>query len=158
MPKQTQTPGDLAQAVSVAVDLLSRRDHYKQELLLKLQQRGFYPEVLELAVQRCEAEGWLREANYARIYVRQRAHKGYGPKRIQQELQQRGISSVDRQLAFESLEQEECFDWFESAKCQKEKKFGLEVASDFRLKQKQQAYLYGRGFSSEQIRYACLGE
>lgn len=146
------------QARKIAVDLLSRRDHCRLELLQKLQQRGFSTEQGSEAVAYCVENLWLNEASYARGYVRQRASKGYGEVRIRQELQQREISDEDIANAFAELEQEHELDWFESAKQVRQKRFGVELPQEMKLRQKQQAYLYRRGFSSEQIRYACSDE
>lgn len=148
----------LEQAKKVAVDLLSRREHCRLELKQKLLQRGFSSELIIQTIAYCLENQWLNEANYARIFVRQRALKGYGPSRIRQELQQCELGETDVMAAFNELEQEAEVDWFESAKWVREKRFGSSWPNDFKQQKKQQAYLYRRGFNTEQIRYACSNE
>nr|WP_285817758.1 regulatory protein RecX [Echinimonas agarilytica] len=147
----------MQQAVKTAVDLLSRRDHCRRELLTKLHQRGFPQTVAVQALNRCENERWLCETRFAESYVRIKAGKGYGPSRIRQELLMKDVSELDVEAGFRALCDDE-HDWFESAKNQRIKHFGHMPASESKLRQKQQRYLFNRGFTSEQIRYACNDE
>lgn len=142
------------QACKIAMALLSRRDHCQSELLQKMKLRGFSEDLAQIAVEYCQKHGWLNEANYARVYVRQRAQKGYGARRIYQELQQRVLDEDDISLAFSEFDQEHEWDWFESARHAREKRFGLTRAAEYKEKQKQKAWLYRRGFCSDEIEYA----
>lgn len=147
-------PSSLEVAVQSATAILARRDHCRQELISKLQQRGFKPGVIADTIAYCQQQNWLNEAEYTRIYLRARSAKGYGLARIKQELQQKGIGADDLQLAVAEYD----FDWFELALQQRIKRFGETWPDDFKARQKQQNYLYRRGFNQEQIRYACFGE
>ncbi|MBW8189758.1 recombination regulator RecX [Neiella marina] len=154
LPFKDVDPHSLPEAVQSASAILARRDHCRQELSLKLQQRGFHPETITQTLQYCEQQNWLNEAEYARIYVRVRSERGYGPLRVRQELLQKCVPSDDIEQAFNEFEG----DWFELARDQRIKRFGDFWPDDFKLKLKQQNYLYRRGFDQEQIRYACTNQ
>src|SRR6476646_11114837 len=70
---------------------LSRRDYTQQELLQKLKIKGYSfvdgQKVLDELVQ----EKIVNEARLIEYYIESRRKKGYGPLRITQELQTRGI-------------------------------------------------------------------
>jgi regulatory protein len=52
----------------------------------------------------------------------------------------------------QSAMQEAEIDWFQLAKEQREKKFGLKKPEDFKEKARQMRFLFGRGFETETIR------
>jgi regulatory protein len=52
----------------------------------------------------------------------------------------------------QSAMQEAEIDWFQLAKEQREKKFGLKKPKDFKEKARQMRFLFGRGFETETIR------
>ena len=103
------------------------------------------------------AQNWVNETTYAKQYLRMRAYAGMGLQRIRQELKQKGISDTDFASALMLFEEEE-FDWFLSAKEQRQKKFGEPIPLDAKQRQKQQRYLFNRGFCTPQIHYACSGD
>ena len=74
-----------------ALALLDKRDYSRAELLRKLLEKGI-PEVeATAAVDRLTELGFVDDARYAPIIVRHYAAKGYGARRVQQELARRGI-------------------------------------------------------------------
>ena len=89
---------DLERAVSSrrafnkAVDLLSRRDHSVKELSVKLRQRGFTDEI-EVALEKLSSYGYLDDERFARNFANELVRiKGYGKRRIEEELYRKGIS------------------------------------------------------------------
>ncbi|MBD1389163.1 regulatory protein RecX [Neiella sp. HB171785] len=148
---KNQLCNSLPVAVQAATAILSRRDHCRKELFQKLQLRGFDTDIIAQTIQYCVEQNWLNEAEYARIYTRLRAERGYGANRIRQELQQKGLDSGLIQQALMAFEG----DWFELALLQRQKRFGEFWPTEFKLQQKQQRHLFQRGFSQEQIHYAC---
>ena len=74
-----------------ALALLDRRDYSRAELLKKLLEKGEDEAEATAAVDRLEELGFVDDARYAPIVVRHYAAKGYGARRVQQELARRGI-------------------------------------------------------------------
>jgi len=154
------------------VSLLARREHSRYELREKLlkslpnndcgQSEHLIDEALEWVVDM----GYLDEQRYADMVLRSRVAKGYGAQRVRQELSQKRVAPEIVQASFESCD----VDWYELAKSVFERRFvsvgesagesiGENVSSLERakLKAKQQRFLYGRGFSSDEIQYAIDG-
>ena len=74
-----------------ALALLDRRDYSRAELLKKLLEKGVDEAEATQAVDRLAELGFVDDARYAPIVVRHYAAKGYGARRVQQELARRGI-------------------------------------------------------------------
>ncbi len=76
-----------------ALDLLSRRDHFRRELEDKLRRRDLPDEEIEAAITRCEELGLIDDERVAERFVEVRAaSRGWGPRRLAAELQQRGLT------------------------------------------------------------------
>jgi len=74
--------------------LLALRDHFRAELESKLLRRGFLPEEVETALDRVTALGYLDDARTAARFVEVHAvRKGWGRRRLEQELRRRGAPS-----------------------------------------------------------------
>jgi len=83
-------------AYQTALDLLSRRDHFRRELVEKLRTRNFPAGELEDSIARCEELDLLNDERVAHRFVEVRAaDRGWGPHRLAAELRQRGLSSDD---------------------------------------------------------------
>ncbi|WP_323754516.1 regulatory protein RecX [Marinobacter sp.] len=137
-------------ARSVALRLLARREHSRQELSLKLRQRKLEQPVIELVLDEYEQEGWLDDHRFAEVYSRQRIDAGYGPIRIMSELQQRGVHFLPDCVA-EKTDAE----WVRAAAELREKRFGLNrLSDDLSEKLRQARFLARRGFSSAQVERA----
>ncbi len=104
-------PGSVEAAKQKALSLLDRRDYSRAELLRKLAEKGFADAAAEAAADRLVSLGIVDDARYAPIVVRHYAAKGYGARRIRDELQRRGIPKElwDAALA-EMPEQDETVD------------------------------------------------
>lgn len=125
-----------------ALNLLARREHSQQELRAKLLVREFAREEIEQVLQILKKENLQSDARFAESYARMRINRGYGPLRISQELQQRGINN---DLIAENLAQDKEF-WLEKMNEVKHKKFGSKIPKDFVEKAKQLRFLQYRGF------------
>jgi regulatory protein len=80
----------------IAIDLLSRRDHFRRELVEKLRQRGVAEGDIEDAVARCEKLDLINDRRVAERFVEVRAaDRGWGPHRLESELRKRGIEAAD---------------------------------------------------------------
>ena len=83
-------------AYQAALDLLSRRDHFRRELVEKLRQRDFPADEIEDAIGRCEELDLLNDERVAQRFVEVRAaERGWGPHRLAAELRRRGLSADD---------------------------------------------------------------
>jgi len=131
----------------VAMDLLARREHGRVELTRKLRQRGAPPDLIEPALDRLCEQGLLSESRYLESYVRSRAHAGYGPLRIREELSQRGLPKADIEQAL----RDSGFDWAEQLRDLWQRKFAGQIPADARERAKQGRFLSYRGYSLEMI-------
>ncbi len=87
-------------AYQTALDLLSRRDHFRFEMVEKLRQREFSPADIDEAVARCEEFGLLNDERVAQRFVELRAvDRGWGPHRLAAELRRRGMAAEDANRA-----------------------------------------------------------
>lgn len=66
--------------------MLARREHSQLELTQKLTQKGFQERDIELLLEEFVQLGWQSDQRFAESYSRSRVHKGFGPVRIQYEL------------------------------------------------------------------------
>ena len=136
--KTTQTT-----AKATAVRLLARREHSAYEITQKLVQREFEAEEIRATIETLINDGWLSDERYAQSYIRMRQMKGFGPLRIKQELQERGVaeSLLDQYLNTGDD------DWLESLRQQYDKKFRNKKINDYADKAKRIRFLQYRGFS-----------
>ncbi|MCG8316308.1 MAG: recombination regulator RecX [Pseudomonadales bacterium] len=135
-----------------AVGLLSRREYGANELRQKLSGKGEAPDV-DAVIQWLQASGLQSDERFARVYVRSKAQRGYGPQRIRQEMQQKKLCSETIELAFEACDE----DWYELALAVYQKKFRSplsETKDPYKDKAKRQRFLLYRGFTAEQFAYA----
>lgn len=91
-------------AFNKAVDLLSRRDHSSGELLQKLRQKG-YADGAQEALEKLAEYGYIDNRRFAFNYASELVRlKGFGKRRVSQELFKKG---VERQIIDEVLEEVE---------------------------------------------------
>ena len=92
-------------AYNKGLDLLSRRPHGTKELIKKLCEKGHEKESAEKACDRLLELGLLNDEEFAGILANELyERKGYGVKRIKQELAFRGIDREIAENAIESLD------------------------------------------------------
>ncbi len=81
-------------AYQTTLDLLSRRDHFRRELVEKLRTRNFPANEIEDSIARCEELDLVNDERVAQRFVEVRAaERGWGPHRLAAELRKRGISA-----------------------------------------------------------------
>jgi len=132
----------------IALRLLTRREHSCFELRRKLQERGYSLDQINPELELLIEQGLLSDSRFADCYLRARAGKGYGPVRIEMELQQRGVTAG---IIGETLDKAD-IDWLELAQQVRRKRFGAKIPTDFPARARQMQFLHYRGFNSEQIR------
>ena len=138
-------------ALNTALRILTRRDHSRYELTRKLKQRGYSREVIDEALSSCERLDYINDERTARVYIRQLKRKAYGKKRIQLELNKKGlrgdrIASILDQNVSEADERETA----ERIVKKNSKRFEREKDLQKR-RDKIYRFLQARGFSREII-------
>ena len=129
------------------LDLVSRREHSRHELMQKLNQR--FPEtmpIIEEALDKLSINNILDDERFAEMYLNSRARKGFGPKKIEMELYSKKVDSAFVNNAIEAYK-----NWNENAANELQKKFKGNKPIDYQSKMKQKQFLYNRGFSSQII-------
>ena len=130
-----------------ALDLVSRREHSRHELMQKLDKR--YPEtspIIEEVLDKLEGNKILDDERFAEMYLNSRARKGFGPKKIEMELYSKKVDSMLIDNAIEAYES-----WTENAENELKKKFKGVEPTDYNSKMKQKQFLFNRGFSTQII-------
>lgn len=143
-----------ARVRGAAFDLLARREHSRQELVVKISRRfarrpelGVSTELIESVLMTIAEEGLQSDQRYLESFIRSRIQQGYGPLRIAQELKQKKITAEQ----FETLLDSRSPEWIERAKVVKDRKFSSGKAADQKEKAKQMRFLQYRGYSLDQI-------
>lgn len=151
---QLEASGKRSEGRVKAAQLASGRMMSRKELADKLNRKGIAPNTAEEAVEWLTSLGAVDDAAYAGVIARHYAASGYGPGRVRQELQKRG---VPRELWDDALSQlpdsADAIDGF------LKKKLGGRTPDRAALKKLSDALLR-RGFSWSDIRPALnrLGE
>ena len=130
-----------------ALDLVSRREHSQYELIQKLNKR--FPEsmpIIEEVVKKLAVNNILNDERFAEMYLNSRARKGFGPKKIEMELNFKKVDSSFIAIAIAEYES-----WTENAQNELLKKFKGVKPTDYNSKMKQKQFLFNRGFSSQII-------
>ncbi|PNF09729.1 recombination regulator RecX [Enterobacter cancerogenus] len=157
MSEPTSRRPAYARLLDRAVRILTVRDHSEQELRRKLaapvmskngpEEIDATAEDYDRVIAWCYEQNYLDDDRFASRFLASRGRKGYGPARIRQELNQKGISreSIDKTLR-------ECdLDWSEMAREQAIRKYGEPLPREFSEKVKIQRFLLYRGFLMEDI-------
>lgn len=103
MTESTSRRPAYARLLDRAVRILAVRDHSEQELRRKLaapimgkngpEEIDATAEDYERVIAWCHEHGYLDDSRFVARFIASRSRKGYGPARIRQELNQKGISA-----------------------------------------------------------------
>jgi len=137
-----------AELEQAAIRLLAIREHSRAELRRKLQSRCETPALLEQVLDGLEQQDYLSDARFVEQYVSSRKLKGFGPVRISQELQERGVASTLIDAATDPGDSE----WLNLIHQCCRRKFGDSSPTDFRERARRARFLEYRGFPCELIR------
>ncbi|MFP2238563.1 recombination regulator RecX [Pseudescherichia vulneris] len=146
-----------ARLLDRAIRILAMRDHSEKELRRKLvapvltkngpEPIDAPPEEVDKVVAWCQESNYLDDARFTRQFIASRSRKGYGPARIRQELNQKGISRTDIEQAMYDCD----IDWMALARDQALRKYGEPLPTAFAEKVKVQRFLLNRGYLMEDI-------
>ncbi len=134
-------------AKSVAVRLLSRREHSTYEIRDKLLQRDFDEVEVEQALVELQQGDWLSDERYAEAYIRMRQQKGFGPIRIAIELNERGVKESIVDTYLHAGEES----WRQTLLNMYEKKYKNTAVDDYNEKAKRIRFMQYRGFALDMI-------
>ena len=134
-------------AKSVAVRLLSRREHSAFEIRDKLAKREFDSSEIEQAIVELIQGDWLSDERFAEAYIRMRQLKGFGPIRISIELNERGVKESIVETYLHAGETS----WSQTLVEQYKKKYKNKAIEDYSDKAKRIRFLQYRGFSLDNI-------
>jgi regulatory protein len=138
---------DLKALEKSALNCLSRREHGRAELTLKLIQRGFAVSDVEETVSRLAEKDYLSEKRFVEMLMRSRQQRGVGPVRVQAELEKKGVASS---LIAELLDRHDSI-WNEAAEQAYNKKYGDSIPENTEDKLKRMQHLRYKGFTQAQI-------
>ncbi|MFP2420733.1 recombination regulator RecX [Pseudescherichia vulneris] len=146
-----------ARLLDRAIRILAMRDHSEKELRRKLvapvltkngpEPIDAPPEDVDKVVAWCQESHYLDDVRFTRQFIASRSRKGYGPARIRQELNQKGISRTDIEQAMYDCD----IDWMALARDQALRKYGEPLPTAFAEKVKVQRFLLNRGYLMEDI-------
>lgn len=143
---------ELARVRKAAYAMLARREYGCQELAQRLRDKGHEAPLIELVVAQLVAERMLSDERFVDAFVRSRSSRGYGPRRIEAELHQRGVDDELAEGRLAAGPSEECDDWVARAEQVRCRKFGEALPKEFPERARQMRYLEYRGFTHDQIR------
>ena len=130
------------------MNFLARREHTNKEIYEKLKNRVEDLNLLREEITKLMDEGLIDNKRFAEQYIYSRSTKGFGPLRIEQELNKRG---VDQKISQELLNSK---DWSNFAKLALQKKKGRNILVDGKDILKIKRFLNYRGFNNFHIEEA----
>ena len=119
---------DRAQLEAAALRLLADREHSRAELRRKLSRRTDDRALLEQVLDQLEEQDALSDRRFVEGYLDSRRRRGFGPRRVRQELQEKGAA---RELIQEWLDESDPA-WDEALAEAVRKKYGDHPPKDFR--------------------------
>lgn len=157
MTEATSRRSAYSRLLDRAVRILAMRDHSEQELRRKLaapvmgkngpEDIDATPEDYDKVIAWCIESRYLDDDRFVQQFISSRSRKGYGPARVRQELNQKGISREAVERAMRECE----IDWAALARAQAIRKYGEPLPVGFSDKVKVQRFLLYRGYLMEDI-------
>lgn len=139
------TPLSGSRLRALAFALLAKREYSQSKLRLKLLELGAVEDELDSLLAELAENNYQSDERMAGMVMRSQIRQGKGPQRIKMALKKHDI---DQEYILDDLKE---VDWFEEALQLKIKKFGLDVATDPKLKAKQVRFLQYRGYAMDVI-------
>ena len=132
-------------ALNQAVKLLSGRPCSKTEISRNLKHHHFAEEVISLVIYKLEKEKILDDQEFSRLWISHRIEK-YGPRRIRQELRNKGIPDAVSDSSFSRLNEED--ELVHATAIARKTLLKIDPAEDpWKKKQKTVSALVRKGFS-----------
>ena len=93
-------------ALEYAVSLLAARPYAEAELSSRLRRLGYRPTTCEMVIYKLRRHALLNDTDFAQQWAAAKAARNLGPRRIAQELRQKGVSREDADAALAGLDTE----------------------------------------------------
>jgi regulatory protein len=148
-PGPTQANSEEA-AFQRALKILSYRSRSQAEMRHKLTELGYSRAIAERTLEKLADLNYLNDESFARNWAQSRTRsRGYGAKRLEQELKAKGIEpGLRRRVIGEACDRETERN---NAKRLLERKFRDEPLNDPKILRRAVAFLQRRGYSGETI-------
>ncbi len=130
------------------LDLLSRREHSKHELISKLERRVDSPDKLVQEIEKLTVQNLQSDERFSESYILSRYNSGFGPTRIKYDLLTRRVTESVINNAFKELD----LNWIEKLEKENLKKYGKENPKSMQELSKRIKFFIQRGFEEEMIR------
>jgi len=138
------------QALPWALRYLSYRPRSELEVKNFLSQKGCEPQVIAAVIAKLRSLNYLDDLSFAQIWARSRLEsRGYGPRRVERELSQKGIGAKVIQDTLQQFLQQTSEQ--ERARTILTKRFSAASLKDAKAQRRAVALLLRRGFSSKVI-------
>jgi regulatory protein len=141
-----------------AMDLLARREHAVAELQQKVQAYAKKQDLDErevtVVIEELIGDGLVSDERFTEAFVRYRRNNGYGPRRIQTELRERGVSEKISAAYLDFADPQ----WLEQVAQVRRKRFGEDMPKDYKERARQARFLQYRGFTTDQVRWVLAGD
>lgn len=141
---------NLSKARSKALDYLSRAPHTKHDLGIKLKNKGYDEQIIDLSLDDLEQMGLIDDMEYATLYIEMAKEKCYGPSKIRYELSHHGVSC---DIIDQVMQKDGGTDAMQLTELLLTKYRGCDF-SDIKVKQRAIRYLASRGFNFDIINEA----
>jgi len=142
---------DIEQA---AMRLLAQNEHTVRQLKTKLRKKDFDVEAIEAVLQDLQKRNLLSDERFAEQYLLMRSRKGFGPVRIEQEMQEKGVSDSLIAVAMNDAD----IDWREQIQQALKKKYGSGSALNYEERARRARFLEYRGFPAALIRKSLFDD
>ncbi len=131
-----------------SLKLLTRREYSRLELFNRLRTKGYESDEINSVLDELAEQGWQSDDRYAESYTRYRIKQGFGPLKINYELQQNGVVGFDIDTVML-----DCADsWADLIYAVYIKKYDLKPQPALQEWAKRTRFLMQRGFSGDHIR------
>ena len=140
---------DESKAIRIKImDFLSRREHSAKEIYQKMSSRVESKDMLSEEINKLISDGLINDERFAESYFQSRKNRGFGPLRIKNELNQKGV----KEDIFYSIQSDT--DWSACASFVLEKKINGKKPDDMKAILKLKNFLNYRGFEFQDINKA----
>jgi len=130
-----------------------RRERAHSEVRRKLSSWGVYGDESEGIIAELISSDFLNEERYARAFARGKSRiKGWGRRKIEQQLKSKGVSSYSINMAAEEIDDHEYIEGLK--RLIRKKAPTIKAKSKFEKSQKMLRFLAGRGFTMAEVRTA----
>jgi len=148
---------DVQEVYSIALRLLTMREHCEVELRAKLLQRDCDEIAMDSAIEQLKGYGYLSESRYAEAFLRYRLKKGEALWFAAEKARQKGVDEEALQVAVEEAEGgydalQSCLQLLNKRDPQQQWRY------DQRVWQRQARYLRNKGFDAATILQALKSE